>query len=356
MTMEDLLASSGQKIKGFTRGEKLKAKFIRLNEHSAAFDIGGKSEGLVADVNFMEARKLLATLKAGDEVSAMVVDAENRDGVTLLSLRGAAQDDFWKKLDKILKSGETIEVTVKAVNPHGFVVALDAETAFVPSSQLGAALAKKGEEAVGTKIKVKVIDIDQDNLRIVLSEKAVSEAHEIERIAGALTSLKDGQKFEGKVTTITNFGAFVEIKIPVEGKNVAVEGLVHVSELSWNKVARPEDVISVGDKVQVVVLGMERNKLALSIKQAGLDPWTTIEEKYKPDDKVSGKVIRVSDFGAFVELEPGVEGLIHITKIPPATALHEGQVVNCYIEEINKKESRLALGLVITTSKPLGYK
>ncbi len=356
MTMGDLLANSGQTIKGLTRGEKVKAKLLRVSEKSAAFDIGGKSEGIVSELNFMEARKLINSLAVGDEITAVVMEAENRDGVTLLSLRGAAQDDFWKKLNKIQKSGETLEVMVKAVNPHGFVVALDAETAFVPSSQLGAVLAKKGEDAVGAKIKVKVIDIDKDNLRIVLSEKAVSEAAEIEKIAGALGNIKDGQKFTGKVTTITDFGAFVEIRVPVDKKTIAIEGLVHVSELSWNKVGKPSDVVSVGDEVEVIVLGMERGKLSLSMKQAGSDPWETIDTKYHADDKVSGKVIRVSDFGVFVELEPGIEGLIHITKIPPATTLKEGQMVSCYVEEVNKKESRLALGLIITTSKPLGYK
>jgi ribosomal protein S1 len=354
--MEELLASTGHNLKSFRKGEKVNAKLIRIGEKSASFDIGGKSEGLLTDSNFAEARTLVDSLKVGDEVSALIMDPENRDGVALLSLRNAAQDDFWKKIEESHKDGKVFEVTVKAVNPHGLVVGLDTETAFVPSSQLGEAVSKKGEGATGERIKVKIIDFDQNNNRIVLSEKAVSEAGEIVKLEEAFENIKDGDAFEGKVTTVTNFGAFVEINIPVKKKKISVEGLVHVSELSYTKVARPEDVVSVGDKVKVKVIGTDKNKLSLSMKQAGEDPWKEIESKYKPDDKVKGKVVRVSDFGAFVELEPGIEGLIHMTKIPPGTSLKEGEEVNCYVEEVNKKDQRLSLGIVVTTSKPVGYR
>jgi ribosomal protein S1 len=355
--MEELLAATGHSIKSFTRGEKIRAKLLRVNERSAAFDVGGKSEGIVNDINFVEARSLINSLAPGDEVFAVVIEPESRDGVALLSLRGAAQDDFWKKMDKLSREDKPVEVIVKAVNPHGLVVALETETGFIPSSQLGAEVARKGEEIVGEHLKAKIIDLDQDNLRIVLSEKAVSEAKEMERVASALKDIKVGEKYRGRVTTITAFGAFVEIKVPAgEAKQISVEGLVHVSELSWTKVGKPEEVVSVGQEVEVSVIGTERNKLSLSMKAALADPWEKIEEKYHEDDRVSGKVVRVSDFGAFVELAPGIEGLVHITKIPPGTQLKTGQKVECYIEEVNKREQRIALGLVITTSKPVGYK
>lgn len=355
-SMEALLAAAGQAIKSFTKGEKVKAKLLRVGTRFAAFDIGGKSEGMVLDSNFLEARSLIERLKPGDEVSAMVIDPENRDGATLLSLRGAAQDDFWKKIKKIYKEGETIEVVVKSSNPHGLVVAFENETGFIPGSQLGGALVKLGEEAVSERIKVKIIDLDEANLRIVLSEKAVSEEKSLEKARKALDSISEGDKFSGVVTTVTAFGAFVRIAVPLAGKKVEIEGLVHVSELSWAKVAHPDEVIQVDDTVEVKAIGVENGKLSLSIKQAEPDPWEGIEKKYHPDDKVSGTVVRVSDFGAFVEVEPGIEGLIHITKIPPATSLKPGQKINCYIEEVDKKEQRLALGVVVTSAKPVGYK
>ena len=167
----------------------------------------------------------------------------------------------------------------------------------------------------------------------------------------ALKKIKEGEIYDGIVTTVAPFGAFVKIKI---GK-ASLEGLVHVSELSFTKVNFPGDVVSEGDKVKVRVLASRDGKLAFSIKQAQKDPWSEVEDKFKPEAKVTGKVVRISDFGVFVELTPGVEGLIHITKIPPTHKLALGQEVKCNIEEINVKDKRIALGLVLTTA-PVGYK
>lgn len=355
--MDELLAHAGQKIKSFKKGDKIKAKLIRVGDRAAYFDIGGKSEGLVIDSNFVEAKNLINNLKPGDEVAAVVVEPENRDGATVLSLKGAALDDFWKKLHARRQGDETIEVIIKAVNPHGLVASLETETAFIPNSQLSRAVASLGEDIIGKHVKTKIIDIDEMSQRIVLSEKAVSEAESIKEIKEAIAGVKEGDKFKGVVTTVTGFGAFVQIKIPAKKgkKEIEVEGLVHVSELSWGKVARPEEVVSVGDVVEVKVLGIDRDKLSLSMKDALKDPWEDVEENYKVDDQVSGRVVRVSDFGVFVELEPGIEGLIHITKIPPATILKEGQKITCYIEEVDAKNQKLALGLVVT-SKPVGYR
>lgn len=354
--MEDLLKKASTKIKSFSRGERVKAKLLRVGDRIAYFDVGGKSEGVVADASFLEARSLIESLKEGDEVNAVVLDPENRDGVTLLSLRNAASDEFWKRIEKIYKDGSVLEVAVKTVNPSGLVVAVDHESAFIPTSQLGAEALAKGDSILGAHLKVKIIDIDSDNSRIVLSEKAVSEAARIEDLERALKSVKEGDKYSGRVTTVTAFGAFVEIDIKVGKEIIPVEGLVHVSEMSWVKVNRPEDIVSVDDEVEVYILGTEKGKLSLSMKSGAKDPWFAIDERYHPDDKVKGRVVRVSDFGAFVELEPGVEGLIHITKIPPATILKEGSEVNCYVEEVDSKNQRIALGIIVTTAKPVGYK
>lgn len=360
--MEELLSSTGYQIKSFTRGEKIKAKLSRMGEHSASFDVGGKSEGVVNDIYFSEARNLLNTLKIGDSVDAVVVDPENRDGNVLLSLKNAAQEEFWAKLNDIYKNDEELEVVVRSVNPHGLVASIENETAFIPSSQLSTKVSDKGEDVVGEHVKTKIIDLDQDNTRIVLSERAVSEADQIKQTNAALKAVKPGEHLTGIVRTVTSFGAFVEVKVTVgnlpaqAGKEVPIEGLVHVSEMSWAKVDRPDDVVAEGDKVEVVVLGVERGKLALSMKQAESDPWEAVSKKYKADDKVKGKVVRVSDFGAFVEIEPGVEGLIHMTKIPPGTALKAGQEVSCYIEEVDTKAKKISLGMVVTSSKPVGYR
>lgn len=355
--MEELLSKTGHKIRAFTRGEKVEAKLIDFGKKRATFDIGGKSEGVVSDSNFIEAKPLLNGMKKGDTVLAMVLDPESRDGTTQLSLRHATQNKFWDKLLKAKEEDREVTVTGKTVTSHGMMVELDNHTAFIPASQFGELANKDLEALIETRFKVKIIDIDRERGRIVLSERAVSEADDIARAEHALDVVEAGKMYEGVVTTVVTFGVFVEIEVDLgEEEPYPIEGLVHVSELSWGKVDVPAELYAEGDEVKVQVLGVENGKLALSIKQATEDPWVGIEEKYPPDAKVSGEIVRISDFGAFVEIEPGVEGLIHMTKIPPGTSLKEGEKLNCYIEEISESDRKISLGLVLTTAKPVGYR
>jgi ribosomal protein S1 len=158
------------------------------------------------------------------------------------------------------------------------------------------------------------------------------------------------------VTKIYAFGCFVQIQVEIKkGKKVPVEGLVHISELSWEKVSDSKEIVTEGEKVKVKIIGKKDDKLSLSMKQAKKDPWESAVKKYKKDKKLKGKVVRLSDYGVFVQLEPGVEGLIHMTKIPPATKLEEGKQVDVYVERIDPEARKLSLGLVLTT-KPIGYK
>lgn len=351
-TMDELLARTGYEIKSFSRGEKVPASFVELDRNSAIFDVGGKSEGIINDVYFQEAKELIKTLKKGDTVTATVIDPETSSGFVLLSLRQAAQEMFWNKLKNAQKEGKPVEVTGKLAAERGLMVDLDNFAAFIPTTQLNAKNASNPDDLVGKRFMVKIIDVDPDRNKVVLSEKAISEEESIKKMKKAFAKVKNGEIYDGVVTTLTSFGAFVEIKVA----GTKVEGLVHVSELSWGKVDDPSELFEVGDEVKVKVIDVKNNKLALSIKQAEKDPWTDAAKHYKVDDKVKGKVVRISDFGAFVELTPGIEGLIHMTKIPPSTKLEMGADVNCYIEDINIPERRISLGLVITSSKPVGYK
>jgi small subunit ribosomal protein S1 len=191
---------------------------------------------------------------------------------------------------------------------------------------------------------------------IVLSEKEVSDAEDIKMAKMALRKIEVGEVYDGVVTNVMNFGCFVAIQTSLgKGKKVTVEGLVHISEISWDKVDNISNVCGEGKNVKVKVIGVEGNKLSLSIKKAQDDPWLKADKKYKVDSKHKGVVVKLSDFGAFVALEPGIEGLIHMTKIPPGNKLDKGQEINIYVEEINSKAKKLSLGLVLT-AKPVGYK
>lgn len=355
VTMADLLAHAKNKIQTFIKGQRVSATVLSINDTVVVFDIGGKSEGLVKEKAYTDARELIQTLKVGDKVLVTVLVPETREGTTILGLIDAMKDVSWEKLAKAKVSGEEVPVFGKGVQPAGFVVDVMGIEGFIPSSQLGREMTGTAQSLVGKYFKAKVMEVDKMNRKVVLSEKEVSEAGDIALAKEALKNIKEGEIYEGVVTTVAAFGAFVKIEVPVKKEKAYVEGLVHVSELSYSKVRLPSDVIKEGDKVKVRVLAAHEGKLALSIKQAGKDPWSEVEEKFKSEDKVTGKVVRISDFGVFVELIPGVEGLIHITQIPPTEKLVLGADVKCIIEEVNMKDKRIALGLVLT-SVPVGYK
>lgn len=354
-SMAELLQAYGGAPKGLTRGQKVKGKVTEKSSKRLLLDIEGKGEGLVAEKAFDEAKSFIKGLEVGDEVITEVIVAETPDGFTILSLRKAAQETAWEKLKEAKKKKKAIGVLAKGVNPSGVVVDVVGLTGFIPGSQLSKQVSKNPSELVGKNFKAQVLELDRLTNKIILSEKAESEGEDMKLASRALKKIKKGGVYKGRVVTVAGFGCFVEIKEKIEGKKVPIEGLVHVSELSWGKIEKPSDVISEGEEVVVKVIDTADGKLSLSFKQAQKDPWEEVEKKYKKEAKVKGKVIRRSDFGIFVELEPGVEGLIHMTKIPPGEKFEEGQEVNVYLEEIDGKKRKISLGLILTR-KPIGYK
>lgn len=351
ITMAELLAGAKNKVANFTKGQRVEATVLSKSPVMVVFDIGGKSEGLVKEKGYTDAKEYIETLKVGQKVLATVLVPETSEGTTILALKDAIRDIAWVDLTKAKESGESVPVLGKGVNVAGFVVDCMGVEGFIPTSQMGKEALAEAQNLVGKYFKVRVMEVDKVNRKVVLSEKEVSEAGDIKLAKEALKNIKEGDIHSGIVTTIAPFGAFVKI---IVGK-ATLEGLVHVSEISYKKVAVPSDVLSVGDKVEVKVLASHVGKLALSMKQALKDPWLEVEKKYKAEDKLTGCVTRISDFGVFVELEAGVEGLIHITKIPPTQKISINDEVKCIIEEVNTKDKRIALGLVLT-SIPLGYK
>lgn len=351
MTMAQLLAGAKNKVVNFTKGQRVEAVVLSKSPEMVVFDIGGKSEGLVKEKGYTDAKEYIETLKVGQTVLATVLVPETSEGTTVLALKDAIRDISWVELAKAKEDGTEVPVLGKGVNVSGFVVDCLGVEGFIPTSQMGKEALAEAQNLVGKYFKVRVMEVDKVNRKVVLSEKEVSEAGDIALAKKALKDIKEGDVYSGIVTTIAPFGAFVKIAV---GK-ANLEGLVHVSEISYKKVAVPSDVLSVGDKVEVKVLASHVGKLALSMKQALKDPWLTVESKYKAEDKITGRVARISDFGVFIELEPGIEGLIHITKIPPTQKISVNDEVKCVIEEVNVKDKRIALGLVLT-SIPLGYK
>lgn len=354
-TMDELLSKTGYKIRSFARGERVLGKIIDIGPKSLILDIGAKSEGIIADREFEAARHLIKELNVGDEIEAQVLVPE-QNGQVFLTLRETAEKHAWDILNKKLKEGEEVEARVEGLAKGGLAVSVFGLKGYIPGSHLGGRVSKNPGVLVGRNVKVKVLELDREKERVILSEKAVSEAELIAAQEKVLEKIKKGEVLPGKVVGIAGFGAFVQI----DKEGVLVDGLVHLSELSWQKVSSPSEVVKAEEEVKVVVIGKETTgpgvpRLALSIKQAQEDPWEKVEEKYKKETRVSGNVVKLGDFGAIVEIEPGIEGLVHLSKIPAGISLKEGTPVECFVEKIDKKNRRISLGLVLK-AKPVGYK
>lgn len=353
--MDELLKKYDMGAKSLRVGTKVQGTIIRIDDDRVLVDIGGKAEGIVAEKAFKEATDFITTLKVGDKIDATVLVPETNEGYTILSFRSASADASWKRFEEAMKSGEELDVQVKSHANAGLTVDVLGVTGFIPSSQLGRETAKIAANLIGKTIKAVVLDLDRDKKRVILSEKEVSEKEALAKVRGALSSLTPGDLYDGEVTSIYDFGCFVRIEVQTGAGPTPLEGLVHISQMSWDKIDSPSSLVKVGDQIQVSILEVREGKLALSMKAAQQDPWETVDTKYSMDDQVSGTVSRITDYGIFVTLEPGIEGLLHITKLPPEKKLAVGDSVEVYIEEVDTKNRKIALGIVLT-SKPLLYK
>jgi len=324
-------------------------------------DIGAKTEGMVVDKEHEAARDFIKDLKIGDEVSVYVLSPENERGQILLSLKRALIDRKWEQFAEYLETGVVVEVKGLEVNKGGMIVTAETVRGFVPSSQFGKEYLGRMEELLGKAFKVKVIEVDKEKNRLIFSERHVSEAEAIAKKAEALKYVKAGDTYDGIVSGIMPFGAFVGVEVPLDkvadGQVGKVEGLVHISEISWEKVNDPNDYFKLGDRVKVKVLGVDEavGKLNLSVKQLSDDPWGKATQKYPVGAKCKGKVSRTAPFGAFVTLEPGIDGLIHISKIPAGNEPKVGDTVDVYVESVDPDQRRMSLGMVLT-EVPVGYK
>lgn len=356
-TMDELLLRTGYQIKGFSRGDKVKGKVLDIGPKFIILDIGAKSEGVVTDREFEAVKHFVKNLSVGDEIEVQILFPEEK-GQIVLSIREAAEKYAWKILEDAVLASKEIDCRVESVAKGGLSVLIMGLNGYIPGSQLGSFLAKNPSLSLDKTLKVKAIEVDREKNRIVLSEKAVSEAELLALQEEIVKKIKPGEKFRGKVVGIVSFGVFVQI----EKDKVALDGLVHLSELSWQKVFSPEEVVKAGDEVDVVVIGRDSStsrgaggRLSFSMKQAQEDPWKEIVKKYKKEDRVKGKVTKLGDFGAIIELEPGVEGLVHLSKIPAGISLKEGSSVDCFIEKVDQKSRKISLGLALK-AKPVGYK
>jgi ribosomal protein S1 len=360
-TMEELLAVTGYELKAPKRGQVIDGLITDITKRMVLVDIGGKTEGMVVDKEFDAVKDMISDMTVGDTIKVYVASPENDRGQILLSLKRAATDKKWENFDQYLKTEQTVSVHGLEVNRGGLIVQAEGIRGFVPSSQFGKEYLGNMESLVGQDFKAKVIEVDKEKNRLIFSERHVSEADAMAQKDEAIKQVKPNDTYKGVVSGIMPFGVFVTVDVPLgKGKKAEigkVEGLIHISEISWEKVDDPNSYFKVGNALEVMVLSINEDsgKLNLSVKRLKDDPWSDIEKRYVVGNKVNGEVTRVAPFGVFVTLEPGVDGLIHISKVSSGEELKVGDKVGVYVESLNPENRRMSLGMVLT-EVPVGYK
>lgn len=361
--LDKFLSDSTHKIKQLNRGDIVEGEIVDINNGVVVVDVGYKSEGVVAGKELKSDTLDWTTLEKGDKILVYVVKPEDEKGQLVLSIRRTQQASAWLALENARKNNDVVEATVVESNNGGLIVEIGKGIrGFIPTSQLDATrvyangvrqvgkdissrVQKRLNSLIGEGIKTRIIELDREKNRIILSEKMVTQARDLEKRAQTLKKVKEGDILQGTVSGITPFGIFVNAQ--------GLEGLVHLSELSWDKVEDIGAIYSVGDKVEVMVIGLTDGgkRVAYSVKRLQQDPWSMAISQFKVGDVVDGEVQKVVPYGAFVRIGEGLNGLIHISELSdklvknPEDIVKAGQQVKVKILSISSTERHLGLSL-----------
>ncbi len=336
-TLADLIAGSFREL---SEGSIVKGKILEIKPQVVLVDIGYKSEGAIPSNEFED-----EDIQVGDEVEVLLERLENDEGMVVLSKEKAAHRQNWEKIYAVFKDGGLVKGKVKSVVKGGLMVNVGVE-AFLPGSQIDIIPPKDLNEYVGKVFEFKIVKINDERKNIVLSRREVIEAERAEQRQKFLDGVTPGDKVVGVVKNITDFGAFVDLN--------GMDGLLHITDMSWGRLNHPSEMLGIGQQIEVQILEVNREKerVSLGLKQLQNNPWENIEGRYPVGHKVRGKVTKLVAYGAFVEVEEGVEGLIHVSELSwtkriarPSDVLTVGQVIDAVVLGINKDERKISLGV-----------
>jgi small subunit ribosomal protein S1 len=339
LTMEEAMKQTG--ALPFAAGNIVKGTIIEVRPKEVLVDIGYKSEGVISAAEFED----IKTVKVGDQIDVLIEKLEDKEGMVVLSKEKAEFKQNWERILTICNEGGTIAGKVKAIVKGGLLVNIGVE-AFLPASQIDVITPKNLAQYVGNTYDFKVVKINQERQNIVLSRRELIEQERTERRQKLLVEMTPGDIRKGTVKNITDFGAFIDLN--------GIDGLLHITDMSWGRIGHPSELLKVGQDIDVVVLDINREKerVSLGLKQKLANPWDNIEQKYPVGAKVKGKVVNLVPYGAFVELEPGVEGLVHVTELSwtkriakPSDILKPEQDIEAVVLGINREEQKISLGL-----------
>jgi len=356
-TMEELLNITGYYLKGVKKGDVVEGIITGVNPREITVDIGSKTEGVVIDRELETYKDVLMGLKPGDKVTCQVIVSENDRGQSVLSLRKNIFEKCWNDLALAQKTGEPLDVIAKEPVRGGLLVDYGGLRGYIPQSQLDQNAFKQVERLSGRKLTVKVMEVDKETNRLVFSQRALSELETLNKQKEFLELVKVGDSVEAKITGVVPFGAFAKFVVKKDDKESDVEGLIHISEIAWEKVEDPNLYMKNGDKMKVKIIGIDEDtgKVTLSLKQLLPDPWENVLDMFEKDSQIKGTVSRVTPYGIFINLSPGIEGLIHISKISPGEEPKVGDEITCMIEDVQPEKRKISLSMTLT-EKPIGYR
>jgi small subunit ribosomal protein S1 len=331
-------------------GELIEGELIEKGQRAAYFDLGAFGTGVVYGAEFSSASRILKELKPGDKASAKVVDIENNDGYTELSLAEAGAQKNWEIIKELKEQGEIIPVKITGANSGGLLTEVNNIKAFLPVSQLSkdhyphvddgdrGKILEELKKFIGEELKVKIIDIKPRAKKLIVSERELLE----ENVQELLEQYKEGDVVDGIISGVADFGAFVKF-----ANTPQIEGLIHISELDHRLIENPKEIVKIGDTVQAKILEIKDGRVSLSLKALKTDPWITVEEKYKEGSEIQGTILRFNPFGAFIGLDAEIQGLIHVSEFGSVETMKKelevGKQYNFTIELVKPAEKRIIL-------------
>ncbi|MBR3147089.1 MAG: bifunctional 4-hydroxy-3-methylbut-2-enyl diphosphate reductase/30S ribosomal protein S1 [Eubacterium sp.] len=347
-SMEDVMEDVEASLRLPRSGDIVKGKIDQVDDNQVIVNLGCKKDGILYpnEVSLEEGQKLTDLFKVGDEIEAKVIKTDDNDGGLLLSKKKLEISEHWNEIKEALENKSTIDVKVSRVVKGGVVAFYKEASGFIPLSQLSNRFVESADEFLGQVLSVKVTRVDERRgNRAVFSHRAVLSEERQQKVDEIWETLNEGDIVEGTVMRFTEYGAFIDLG--------GIDGLLHISEISWGKLRHPSEVLKIGQKVNVKILSMnkEKGKISLGLKQTTPEPWSIIDEKFHVDDIVKGKVVQLKEYGAFIELEPGLDGLVHISEVANkrvnniSEELTVGQEVTAKILDIDSERKRISLSL-----------
>ncbi len=336
-------------LKNFTAGSIVKGRVAEVRSNEVLVDIGYKSEGAVSREEFQD----MPEIKPGDEVEVLLEQLEDEDGKVVLSKTKAEQQRMWDNVLSSSSEGSVLEGEIKSRIKGGMIVDIGGVKGFLPGSQIDVMPVRNMDDYMGKRFEFKVMKIDRDRRNIVLSRRDLIEQRRREKKRQLMSEIKIGQLRAGVVKNITDFGAFIDLG--------GLDGLLHITDMSWGRVSHPSKVVKVGDNIEVMILDIdfEKERVSLGLKQKLANPWDNIEQKYPAGTRIHGKVVNLVPYGAFIEIEAGVEGLVHVSEISwvqrvnrASDVLSLGQEVDAVVLNINSTDQKISLGIRQTTQNP----